>query len=167
MSICLDNLQTHHPDTRKPAFRWLGIKGKSEICADPMALHVSKKRAFGTELTNTMIKRSKVITKLDGDLGQASKAQFQPQIKCEPMEDEVPRSKFQVDAKTGVKSYQFGPFAPVNVSTLGVSEDNKAKSSHNWESLATTYRPQYHNQGTELHTSLFRYLMSRHFETLL
>ncbi|XWS27092.1 hypothetical protein CRYUN_Cryun26dG0086700 [Craigia yunnanensis] len=50
------------------------------------------------------------------------------------------------DSKQSSKSYQFGPFAPVNLTKFGNSENN-VKRVHDWESLATTYCPQYHNQG--------------------
>lgn len=140
--------KTHHPETRKPAFRWLGIAGKSEISSDPLVVDVSKKRAFGTDLTNTTVKRSKVTPKLDGNIGQSTKAQFLTQVKSEPLEDEVHGYRFLVDTKIGTKNYEYGPFAPpVSVPPATVSEDNKAKSIHDLGSLAAAYRPLYHNQA--------------------
>ncbi|XWS52398.1 hypothetical protein CRYUN_Cryun11dG0067100 [Craigia yunnanensis] len=68
-------------------------------------VHESKKRVFGTDVTNISFKRN--------------------------------------------KSYQFGPFAPVNLTKFGNSENN-VKRIHDWESLASTYRPQYYNQDTFL-----------------
>uniref|UniRef100_A0A9I9EEI5 Uncharacterized protein n=1 Tax=Cucumis melo TaxID=3656 RepID=A0A9I9EEI5_CUCME len=38
---------THTTDTRKPAFRWLGVRGK--VKNEPTLLPESKKRAFGTQ----------------------------------------------------------------------------------------------------------------------
>lgn len=87
------------------------------------------------------------MTKLDGNIGQSTKAHFLTQVKSEPLEDEMQGSKFPVDTKSGTKNYQFGPFAPVSAPPVPGSEDNKAKSIHDLGSLATTYRPQYHNQG--------------------
>lgn len=87
------------------------------------------------------------MPKLDGNIGQSTKAQFLKQVKSEPLEDEVHGSKYPVDTKSGTKNYQFGPFAPVSVAPVPGSEDNKARSINDLGSLATTYRPQYHNQG--------------------
>lgn len=155
ITLFLHDVQTHHPETRKPAFRWLGVKDKSEHGADPLALDGSKKRGFGVDLTNMTIKRSKLELMVDGSLAQGMKVQHQTQVKREALEDEVHRPKPQLDSRTSMKSYRFGPFAPVNVPQVAASEDNTAKRSHDWESLAATYRPQYHNQGFLLnHTIL-------------
>ncbi|KAL3528298.1 hypothetical protein ACH5RR_007620 [Cinchona calisaya] len=139
--------KTHHPETRKPAFRWLGMEGKSQSGADTLAFDVCKKRAFGIDLTNMPVKRSKVEPKVEGTLNQGIKVQHQKQVKCETLEDEVHRPKSQPDSRTNMKSYSFGPFAPGNVPKVAASEDNKTKHNHDWESIAATYRPQYHNQA--------------------
>ncbi|KAK6163819.1 hypothetical protein DH2020_000683 [Rehmannia glutinosa] len=98
--------KTHHPETRKPAFRWLGLNGKPDNgTANSMVLSESKKRMFGTDLTNTTSKRFKV--------------------------DE--------DAHHVLK--------PHNPTRVGSSHDDKGKTVVDWESLASTYRPQYHNQA--------------------
>ncbi|CAI9112375.1 OLC1v1012821C1 [Oldenlandia corymbosa var. corymbosa] len=127
--------KTHHPDTRKPAFRWLGRSGKFEIQADPLPFDHSKKRAFGTDITNFNFKRSKA----EGAEGISDKGmKVQCQVKSEPVEN---------DSKTSNLSYRFGPFAPVNVPQAGVSDDGQPKRHHDWENLAAAYRPQYHNQA--------------------
>lgn len=56
-------------------------------------------------------------------------------------------STLEQDSKDSLKSYQFGPFAPVTVARVGNTENNNPKRVHDWESLASTYRPQYQNQG--------------------
>ncbi|XP_073317962.1 E2F transcription factor-like E2FE [Primulina huaijiensis] len=130
--------KTHHPLTRKPAFRWLGLNGKPDKeNVDSLVLSESKKRVFGTDLTNATIKRFKV----DGDASHFLKPHIPIQIKQENLDNDVGRTK------TGGKNYQFGPFAPANVHKVGTSQDEKEKQVIDWESLASTYRPQYHNQA--------------------
>ncbi|KAL7098618.1 hypothetical protein ACP275_09G028900 [Erythranthe tilingii] len=121
----------HHPETRKPAFRWLGLNGKPDN-----GIVDSKKRIFGTDLTNTA-KRFKV----DEDGLQILKPVNLMRVKNET-ENEDDRT-----TTMGAKSYQFGPFAPANVPQVGVSNDEKGKQVVDWESLASTYRPKYHNQA--------------------
>ncbi|CAI9753907.1 unnamed protein product [Fraxinus pennsylvanica] len=115
----------HHPETRKPAFRWLGLENASH--------NESKKRVFGTDITNSTLKRCKV----DGN----AKLQLQKQGKHQSLENE------DDTLKTSAKSFQFGPFAPVNVPKVEASGNGKPKQVIDWESLASTHRPQYHNQA--------------------
>ncbi|KAL0342782.1 UNVERIFIED_CONTAM: E2F transcription factor-like E2FE [Sesamum calycinum] len=98
--------KTHHPETRKPAFR----------CG----------------------KRFKV----GEDAAQVLKPHNPMRVKHET-ENEVERTR------SAVKSYQFGPFAPANVPKSGASQDERGKQVVDWESLASAYRPQYHNQGNQ------------------
>ncbi|CAK9138669.1 unnamed protein product [Ilex paraguariensis] len=138
----------HHPETRKPAFRWLGMPGKSEsTSAVAWLLNESKKRTFGTELTNANIKRTKVVSSICVNPDQDMKMQLQAQVKCETLQNEVERSNLEQDSRQTPQNYQFGPFAPVTVAQAGAPEKNKENQVHDWESLASTYRPQYHNQA--------------------
>lgn len=120
----MKNTQTHTPDTRKPAFKWLGLRGKEEN----LVPNESRKRAFGTDITNVISKRGKLESSIGGELD----AQKQRQHDLE-------------DSKDGSKSYQFGPFAPVTIAKPGNSNMRRV---HDWEKLTSTYRPQYQNQGT-------------------
>lgn len=132
-------MQTHHPETRKPAFRWLGLNGKPENrTADSVTLSDSKKRIFGTDLTNATTKRLKT----DEGTFRVLKPHSQVRVKQEK-ENEDEREAVE-------KSYQFGPFAPAPVPCVGDSNDGKGNQAVDWESLASSYRPQYHNQGTFL-----------------
>ncbi|XWS60671.1 hypothetical protein CRYUN_Cryun07bG0055900 [Craigia yunnanensis] len=136
--------KTHTVDSRKPAFRWLGLRGKSEKgSADALVLHECKKKVFGTDVTNISFKRNKVDSSNDLNLNQCKK--MQKQIKVENLVTVADRNSSE-DSKQGSKSYQFGPFAPLNLTKIGKSENN-VKRVHDWESLASTYRPQYHNQA--------------------
>ncbi|XWS52397.1 hypothetical protein CRYUN_Cryun11dG0067000 [Craigia yunnanensis] len=109
-------------------------------------VHESKKRVFGTDVTNISFKRNKVHSSNDLNFNQCTK--MQKQIKVENLVAVADRNSSE-DSKQGSKSYQFGPFAPVNLTKFGNSENN-VKRVHDWESLASTYRPQYHNQDTFL-----------------
>ncbi|XWS51025.1 hypothetical protein CRYUN_Cryun12cG0141000 [Craigia yunnanensis] len=136
--------QTHTVDTRKRAYRWLGLRGKSDKGpADALVLNEYKKRVFGTDVTNIGFKRNKVDSSNDQNVNQCTK--MKKQIKVENLVTVADRSSSE-DSKQGSKSYQFGPFAPVNLTKIGNSENN-VRRVHDWESLASTYRPQYHNQA--------------------
>ncbi|THG22647.1 hypothetical protein TEA_021761 [Camellia sinensis var. sinensis] len=142
--------KTHHPETRKPAFRWLGTRGKSDNgSANTSVLNESKKRIFGTEITNTSFKRTKVVSTIDENSKQITKTHLQMLVKCEDLENEVDKSNFEQDLRHSSKNFQFGPFAPVtvHVSKFGATQNSTVKQVHDWESLASTYRPQYYNQG--------------------
>ncbi|GMQ10346.1 hypothetical protein CsSME_00053385 [Camellia sinensis var. sinensis] len=142
--------KTHHPETRKPAFRWLGTRGKSDNgSANTSVLNESKKRIFGTEITNTSFKRTKVVSTIDENSNQITKTHLQTLVKCEDLENEVDKSNFEQDLRHSSKNFQFGPFAPVtvHVSKFGATQNSTVKQVHDWESLASTYRPQYHNQA--------------------
>ncbi|XP_039063843.1 E2F transcription factor-like E2FE [Hibiscus syriacus] len=134
--------KTHTLDTRKPAFRWLGMREKSEkgSADNTFVLNESKKRVFGTDVTNIGFKKSKVDSSNDQNPNQCIKPK-----KHEKVEISADRSCSD-DSKQGSKSYQFGPFAPINLTKSG-NPANGARLVHDWESLASAYRPQYHNQG--------------------
>ncbi|KAJ8536381.1 hypothetical protein K7X08_034782 [Anisodus acutangulus] len=137
--------KTHHPETRKPAFRWLGLRERSEDkSVDALCANESKKRVFGTELTNTTIKRSRVALTMDGISDEATRKRLLTEVKCENLENDIHIPKQEPGCK---KSYHFGPFAPPTVSQAEVSETDRMKRVHDWESLASSYRPQYHNQA--------------------
>lgn len=135
-------MQTHTTDTRKPAFRWLGCRGKAENEQAPVD---SRKRMFGSDITNIGFKRSKVESLFDTNLNQDLKVQKQG--KFDSLVHDLDRGNSDHDSKQTLKSYQFGPFAPASVSKVGAPENNSGKRVHDWESLASTHRPQYQNQG--------------------
>ncbi|XP_011028635.1 PREDICTED: E2F transcription factor-like E2FE [Populus euphratica] len=136
--------KTHTADTRKPAFRWLGFRGKSENgSGDPLAPFESKKRTFGADITNTCFKRNKMDSSVDGDKSQNLKMQ---QIKDENTVTVAERGYFGQDLQQKSGSFQFGPFAPVSVAKAGNPED-KLTRVYDWEGLSSTFRPQYHNQA--------------------
>ncbi|XVE54906.1 hypothetical protein DITRI_Ditri03aG0119600 [Diplodiscus trichospermus] len=136
--------QTHTVDTRKRAYRWLGLRGKSDKGpADTLDLIESTKRVFGTDVTNISSKRNKVDSSNDESVNQCKK--MKKQIKVENLVTVAARSSSE-DSIQGSKSYQFGPFAPINLTKI-VNSENDDNRVRDWETLASTHRPQYHNQA--------------------
>ncbi|VFQ76527.1 unnamed protein product [Cuscuta campestris] len=142
--------KTQHPETRKPAFRWLGLSGVAEITTanvsdhnlgfDHHHQHQSKKRAFGTDLTNMQsIKRSKLTSSVDGGAIKP-----QAQIKHESVDCEA---NLDTGSGTSANGFHFGPFSPTStipkVEPLENSERSKVISD--LESLGSTL--EYHNQA--------------------
>ncbi|CAL9003704.1 unnamed protein product, partial [Prunus brigantina] len=56
--------KTHTADTRKLAFKWLGLRGKEEN----LVPNESRKRALGTYITNVISKRGKMESSIGGKL---------------------------------------------------------------------------------------------------
>ncbi|KAJ6883142.1 hypothetical protein NC651_029419 [Populus alba x Populus x berolinensis] len=137
--------KTHTADTRKPAFRWLGLRGKSENgSGDPLAPFESRKRTFGADVTNICSKRNQTDSSVDGD--KSKNLKMQKQIKDENIVTVVQRGNFDQDSQQNSGSFQFGPFAPVSIARVGNSEE-KVTQIYDWEGLSSTFRPQYHNQA--------------------
>lgn len=107
----------------------------------------SKKRVFGSDITNINFERNRVEF-----LGQKAK-QLKQQVKSENAECEFYPIHSEQNKKP--RSYQYGPFAPATVAKIGSGEQKHSKPAHELESLALTHRPQYHNQGTMLILGLF------------
>ncbi|KAF3654339.1 E2F transcription factor-like E2FE [Capsicum annuum] len=140
--------KTHHPETRKPAFRWLGLRERSEDkSVDALCANESKKRVFGSDLTNSTIKRSRVGLPMDGISDEATRIQLLTEVKCENPENDFHIPKQEPGLTSSKKSYHFGPFAPPTIPPAEVSQSDRMKRVHDWESLASNYHPQYHNQG--------------------
>lgn len=95
-------LQTHEPETRKPAFRWLGWRGSVQ------GGNESRKRLFGADITNYDSKKPRMQSSGNWRSGQKQKIL----IKHEDSENSLDSP-----------SYVFGPFAPDSVMTkVSVSE---------------------------------------------
>ncbi|XP_062116396.1 E2F transcription factor-like E2FE [Humulus lupulus] len=141
--------KTHTSDTRKPAFRWLGFEGRGRAnhnsSAHDSVVTESRKRSFGADITNISFKRNK----MDSLVGESLNMNFskQKQVKQESYVEEIDRITFEEDSNESTKSYQFGPFAPVTIARVGASENNNPRKVHDWEKLASIYRPQYQNQA--------------------
>lgn len=136
--------KTHTADTRKPAFRWLGVNRLEIGLADSLNLDESRKRTFGTDVTNISFKRKRMDTSINGDISQSIK--MEKQMKVDDLVRVVDGSNSENYVNQGPRSYQFGPFAPESVPEVNTSKNN-VKGAHDWESLTSKYRPQYHNQA--------------------
>ncbi|XP_068654713.1 E2F transcription factor-like E2FE isoform X2 [Aristolochia californica] len=141
--------KTHQTDTRKPAFRWLGLKGKPDSdlvpCDKTMNVRQATKREFGTDITNIDFKRNKMLSPID------EKAIKVP-INCEASGQHDPMQQ-----EKGSRGYVYGPFGPVPLEEGKDKEQEKTgKRVQNWENLAAAFRPRYHNQAL---TDLFVHYM--------
>ncbi|CAA0820888.1 E2F transcription factor-like E2FE [Striga hermonthica] len=129
--------KTHHPETRKPSFRWLGLNERPDNgITNSVVFTESKKRVFGTDLTNVTAKRFK----LDGGSQHVLKPHNPMRIKHET-ESEDERTRM------AGRNYHYGPFAPANAPKVAGSNGDKEKQVVDWENLSFSYRPQYHNQA--------------------
>uniref|UniRef100_A0A0D3FAA4 E2F/DP family winged-helix DNA-binding domain-containing protein n=1 Tax=Oryza barthii TaxID=65489 RepID=A0A0D3FAA4_9ORYZ len=141
----IDKIQ--QADSRKPAFRWLGSAGKPKaengvtIAVPPPGKTISNKRAFGTELTNIDINRSR----LDSTIPKKAKlTQSGGEI--------LKNCKLSVQKQLGQGSkggFVYGPFHPAGARKQELDNGNKGHTDNvqNWESLAASFRPQYQNQA--------------------
>ncbi|CAH9140325.1 unnamed protein product [Cuscuta epithymum] len=148
--------KTQHPETRKPAFRWLGLKGEPENVSAHMSdhdlvcdYHQSSKRVFGADITNIPpTKRSKsfLLPSMDSSGGGVTETKLLSQIKSENVDCVA---NLDTGSRTSAyKSYHFGPFSPT--ATMPKVEDQessqRSKIISACESLGSTYRPEYQNQ---------------------
>lgn len=142
-------MQTHVPETKKPAYRWLGSKtifenrfltGSASSLCDR---NVPKKRAFGTELTNVNAKRNKPGCSEDSK--RYGKQNTNIVIKQE-----------QCDVKPDVKNFASGPSTPAGTCEMNNVGNNIRPRGRlgDIEALSTLYQPQYCNPGKKLLSSL-------------
>lgn len=97
-----------------------------------------KKRTFGSEITNLDFKRSRSVSYVD-------KKPDNLQMRKEDLKACNLAAQKQLQTSKG---YVFGPFQPGGVTREGGNESDMGRSKvQDWESLASSFRPQYHNQG--------------------
>ncbi|KAK9272195.1 hypothetical protein L1049_002566 [Liquidambar formosana] len=135
-----------HPENRKPVFRWLGMKeNRKNGSATALDMNESRKRVFGTQITNYISKRSKVDSSSDWKINQ--KKTMQMHLKHGDLENDYNRNELEQHSKHSSKGFVYGPFTPVSVTKVGGSENSSVRQVQDWESLASTYCPQYRNQA--------------------
>ncbi|KAL2321888.1 hypothetical protein Fmac_026267 [Flemingia macrophylla] len=137
--------KTHTTDTRKPAFRWLGPEGKT--WSEPLhksTVNESRKRTFGSDITNISFERNKVELYINEDLNRNPK---KPRMENNRDLSQADENNLKQGTKQASKSYQFGPFAPACVPKVGASENGNVKQVHDWDSLASAHNPQYQNEA--------------------
>lgn len=144
--IFLLYMQTHIPETKKAAYRWLGCKAISENrflapSASVCDRNEPKKRAFGTELTNSNAKRNK--TDCSKDRKHYGNQNTSRVIKEEPC-----------DVKPDVKNFAFGSSTPAGTSGMNNTGNNIRPRLGVLEALSSIYQPQYCNPGKNLLSSI-------------
>ncbi|XVF14173.1 hypothetical protein REPUB_Repub09cG0034400 [Reevesia pubescens] len=131
--------KTHHPNSRKPAFRWLGWGAKLHNgSTTALVLNESKKRMFGTEITNHSLKRTKANSSGHQKLNQ--KENMAMHIEHESVEYD---HNMEQHPKQSSKDFVFGPFTPAGMPSV----NKNVRPVREWESLASTYKPRYLNQA--------------------
>ncbi|XP_010660999.1 E2F transcription factor-like E2FF isoform X1 [Vitis vinifera] len=136
--------KTPHPESRKPAFRWLGVKGKlKNASATAMDVQQPKKRVFGTDVTNYSLKRNKADSSTDWKSNQ----NINMPLHMKPDDLENNGDGLEQNSKHSSKGFVFGPFTPASAPGVGESANKIMKPTQDWESLASTFRPQYRNQA--------------------
>ncbi|KAF2308648.1 hypothetical protein GH714_011705 [Hevea brasiliensis] len=135
--------KTHHPDSRKPAFRWLGWRGNNGPVTS-LDLKQPNKRIFGTDISNYNMKRNKGDSSIDWNSNQ--KENVPVIIRCKDLENDCNENKPDQHTKHSSKCVEFGPFTPVGVQTVSDSKNKIVSRIQDLERLAFTYHPQYNNQ---------------------
>lgn len=131
-------LKTRHPESGKQSFRWMGPK----IVSQTLETNSSKRRAFGTDITNHEdLKRKRI------DCSKEVTVAMHSNIDCKKVEHNE-NITMQQQASDNSKAFVFGPFTPAATKKAGISGNKKLKHAQDWENLADTYRPQYSNKGT-------------------
>ncbi|XAR71200.1 hypothetical protein NMG60_11028359 [Bertholletia excelsa] len=132
--------KTHHPENRKPAFRWLGTKGKSKNQnATALEVNEPKKRIFGADITNTISKKYKP----DWNSNQKIEMLMHMKHNSEHKHD---MDSCEQQAGHSSKGFVFGPFAPAITPKIVGSESKNVRRVQDLEDLAS-YRPHYKNQA--------------------
>ncbi|KAB1211667.1 E2F transcription factor-like E2FF [Morella rubra] len=138
--------KTYCPESRKPAFRWLGWKAETENGSDTaMDLNPSRKRLFGTDITNHSSKSNKV----DSSTNRKSNQKVIEPIHKRDGGSEVVHDGIKVDQHSRYSSKPrgivFGPFAPVNMSSLKAQEAERKRVTEVQETLGSGSPPHYHD----------------------
>jgi hypothetical protein len=126
----------------------MGEKPKAEsgvtVAVSPARKTLPSKRAFGTELTNIDINRSKLDSTVQkkaklaqggGDILNTYKVAVQGQLR-----------------QANKSGFVYGPFHPSCARKQEPDDCKNAeqRSAQDWESLADSFRPHYQNQGRYL-----------------
>ncbi|KAI5665578.1 hypothetical protein M9H77_15431 [Catharanthus roseus] len=137
--------KTRHPDSGKPAFKWIGVQGQlKQGSSAALNEHESKRRVFGSDITNTCSKRYRADYSLDKKLKQTESTQncaLHQNIK------DNGKSLFEQHQKPGSKDFEFGPFKPSGVLNMRISDKRNVEQIEDWDNLASLYQPRYRNEA--------------------
>ncbi|EOA25058.1 hypothetical protein CARUB_v10018365mg [Capsella rubella] len=135
--------KTQTLDSRKPAFKWLGYNGEPTftLSSDLMQIE-SRKRAFGTDLTNVNVKRSK-----SSSSSQENATERRVKMKKHSTPESSYNKSFDAhEARHGSRGYQFGPFAPGSGTYSTAGLEDSSRRAFDVENLVSDYHPSYQNQ---------------------
>lgn len=111
----------------------------------------SRKRVFGTDITNVNVKRSKTH---ENDTERRLKMK-----KHAVAESSYDKSLDAHEKRYGSSGYQFGPFAPATGTYPTPALEDNSRRAFDVENLVSDYRPSYQNQGsifiTHIHMMLY------------
>ncbi|KAK1423299.1 hypothetical protein QVD17_18597 [Tagetes erecta] len=131
--------KTRHPQSGKPSFRWMGPK----IVSQTLDTNSSKRRAFGTDITNHEdVKRKRI------DCSKEVTVAMPSNIDCVKVKNNE-NITMQQQASRKSKAFVFGPFTPAITQKAGNSGNKKLKQAQDWENLAGTYHSQYNNKALD------------------
>lgn len=110
----------------------------------------SRKRAFGTDLTNVNVKRSK---------SSSSSQENATERKLKMKKHTTPESSYNKsydvhEPRHGSRIYHFGPFAPGTGTYPTAGLEDNSRRAFDVENLNSDYRPSYQNQGAYLFTPI-------------
>ncbi|KAJ0960400.1 hypothetical protein J5N97_001762 [Dioscorea zingiberensis] len=128
--------KTQQPESKKPAFRWLGFqKPDNEMKVTVPEGEGRLKRVFGTDITNTGFKRNRILSLEEKKHGEL-------QVTDENLQERNPLKR---KGSQSINEYNFGPFVPVKVAKESSLAENRIRVVENLENLASSLRPQYKN----------------------
>ncbi|XP_076930765.1 E2F transcription factor-like E2FF [Bidens hawaiensis] len=122
------------------------IEKGSNATSKTLDTNVSKRRAFGTDITNHDDSKRKQIDAMsdwsskDVTVAMHSNIDF---MKVKYNENITT----QKQSSRNSKEFVFGPFTPATVPKVGTSGNKMIKRAQDWENMADTYRPQYCNKA--------------------
>lgn len=103
----------------------------------------SRKRAFGTDLTNVNVKRSK-----SSSSSQENATERRLKMKKHTTPESSYNKSFDVhESRHGSRGYQFGPFAPGTGTYPTAALEDNSRRAFDVENLVSDHRPSYQNQG--------------------
>ncbi|XP_051140227.1 E2F transcription factor-like E2FF [Andrographis paniculata] len=128
------------PVTGKPGFKWIGVgRSYEDGSSSAVGIESSKKRAFGTDVTNT-IKRSNTNSeglKLNENMDMGK--WWKDKSVCEKNDLSTDQHE-----KCTSKDFVFGPFAPKIKNTVALEKETNLEIQ-DVENLSSPYCPQYCN----------------------
>lgn len=101
---------------------------------------------FGTDITNLRLKKNKVDSLTEKKSNP--KLNVPKYFKHCNEESNPDESRLEQHSKHKSKGFVYGPFTPASISGIHDSRSKNTKQVLDFASLASTFRPKYHNEGT-------------------